>query len=232
MKTKIQTYLLEANQPLWRVHHKAYKAAAFNDSGCGDARFSPLKLATTESQRDERDERGEKSEIAVYPTLYAANQYQDAFAETIMRKQDSYASQPSHQKITEHTLGNYLLSVIHPVKSVLLADLDDDWVPPIIAAGLKQSQADGIYPLLREFALRLIANNPNIQGLKWCSYQQGAYGQSAGQPVYLLINHPNMSAPIEVAADRYSTPLLAPGIRDKIKECAMLTRYVLPEHLL
>ena len=183
---KIATYQLEPFQPLWRVHHVDFSANQFNDSTQGNGRFNPLMA-----------KQSYRSSITVYPTLYAANQYHDALSETLMRKDRLI------KILTEQTLASHQLSVISPKSLITVADLDGDWVPSIIKQALYQPQSNGVYSLLREFAIRLVNVAPHIQGLKWRSVQRNVYGQS----IYVLINHPKVTPPTQLLTTSYSTPL-------------------------
>lgn len=212
MKHPFKTFLLESHQPLWRIHNSRYKPTDFNDSCVGNARFSPLMARKTY-----------QDEAVVYPTLYATNQYHEAFAETVMRNHGQ-----DNKMLNEQILAQYQLSVVSPNTPALLADLDAPWVPPIIKTALAQGESAGVYPLLREFAVRLLAVKPQIQGLKWQSVQRHTQGQS----VYVLINHPPVTQPITLSASQYSVSLLDPSVRDKVRECANLFNYTLCESML
>lgn len=207
---EIQTYIIEAHQPLWRIHSSQYQANQFNQSDKGNGRFNPLIV-----------QKNYKSTPFILPTLYAANQYHEAFAETIMRKENYY------RVLSEHTLANHHLSVISPTQNITLADLDAPWVPELIKKAIHQSQSDGVYLMLREFAIRLITVAPHIQGFKWRSVQRGI----AGQSVYVLINH-IVRKPIALNTDHYSAPLISHSMTSKLQECANLFGYVLPDDYL
>lgn len=207
---EIQTYILEAHQPLWRIHNQCYQANQFNHSNNGNGRFNPLIVR-----------KNYRSTPFVLPTIYLANQYHEAFAETIMRKDNQY------RLLSEHTLANHQLSVITPTSNLTLADLDAPWVPKIIANALHQPQSSGVYIMLREFAIRLVTVAPHIQGFKWRSVQRDIQGQS----VYVLIDHIAKN-PIKLAANQYSASLISPATASKLKECANLFGYVLPNDYL
>ena len=204
---EIQTYIVEAHQPLWRIHSTNYEANQFNRSKSGCGRFNPLIVRKTY-----------KSAPFVLPTLYAANQYHEAFAETIMRKDNNF------RMIREQTLADHQLSVISPKYDLVLADLDATWVPKVIKQSIHQSQTNGVYPMLREFAIRLIRVAPHIQGFKWRSVQRRVQGQC----VYVLIDH-LPKQPIKLNTEQYSASLLSAATASKVAECASLFGYVLPD---
>lgn len=207
---QIQSYIIEANQPLWRIHNVCYQANQFNRNKSGNGRFNPLIVR-----------KSYQSTPFVLPTLYAANQYHEAFAETIMRQDNQY------RVLSEKILADHQLSVISPKTDLILADLDAPWVPEIIKEAIHQPQQTGVYLMLREFAIRLVKVAPHIQGFKWRSVQRDILGQS----VYVLIDHV-AKKPIKLNADQYSASLISTATASKLKECAELFGYVLPDDYL
>ena len=206
----IATYRLEVWQPLWRVHHSRFEACQFNDSGKGNGRFSPLIARTTQGK------------TVIYPTLYAANQHHEALGETLMRRTADTPALLGVDAVKNHKLAS--ITVQEPL---LLADLDGDWVPPVITKALAKGQDANVYPLLRTFALRLLHSQPQLAGLKWQSYQRGVPGQSA----YLFVQRPGTEPP-RLDPTPYDMPLDHWQVKDKLVECARLFGYTLPEILL
>lgn len=78
--------------------------------------------------------------------------------------------------------------------------------------------------MLREFAIRLVKVAPHIQGFKWRSVQRNVTGQS----VYVLIDHV-AKKPIKLNVGHYSASLISTSTASKLKECANLFDYILPE---
>ncbi|MFG6416798.1 RES family NAD+ phosphorylase [Roseateles sp. DC23W] len=139
-----------------------YAAAAFNDSGRGDARFSPIL----------------RSDGTVIPTIYAAAHPRTAIAEILLHE----APMPS-------TGWNFPWSVegsrATSKKHLSEVDLPDLRLAALTTFGL---QAAGLlvddllggnqpeYVRTRAWSLWLYENMPDIQGLYWMSRRDNEYG--------------------------------------------------------
>lgn len=153
--------LLRVPPGVWyRVHDLdprtgEYTAAAFNDSGRGNARFSPLR----------RPDTGE-----VIPTMYAASTMRGAIMETVLHDVPVPASGYIHD-IERDLLSNLHMSSIG-VQALRLVNFTSTGLR---AAGLKHSDLfddDKLdYPRTREWAAWCWAQYPDAQGLIWISKQ-------------------------------------------------------------
>jgi len=130
-----------------------YPPAAFNDSGKGDARFSPLRDPDTGTP---------------IPTIYAAGDERGAIAEIVLHDVPKPSTDYLHDLQRDYDKHLHL-SRIH-VPHVRLVNLT---TVGLKAAGLKLSDLfDGEsdeYPQTREWALWIWKNMPDAQGLHWMS---------------------------------------------------------------
>jgi hypothetical protein len=153
--------LLPVPPGVWyRVHDLdpetgAYAAASFNDSGRGNARFSPLRTPATD---------------AVVPTIYAASTMRGAIMETVLH--DVPVPSAGYVHDIERDLASNLHMSAIGVGALRLVNLTSTGLR---AAGLKHSDLfdddKSDYPRTREWALWLWAQYPAAQGLTWMSKQ-------------------------------------------------------------
>ena len=132
-----------------------FDATSFNDSGLGNARFSPLRRA----------------DGSVIPTLYAAQAARTAIAE-ILFHDAPYPSTGWTFDWSAHddpTKSRTHLSVV-ATPALRLASLTTFGLQ---AAGLEVqdllSGNSGVYPVTRQWALWFYERMPGIQGLYWMS---------------------------------------------------------------
>lgn len=150
-----------------------YTAAAFNDSGRGNARFSPLR----------RPDSGD-----VIPTIYAASTMRGAIMETVLHDVPVPASGYIHD-IERDLVSNLHMSSIE-VQELRLVNLTSTGLR---AAGLKHSDLfddDKLdYPRTRERAAWFWAQYPDAQGLVWVSKQDNQskavmlFGDRMSEPI-------------------------------------------------
>jgi hypothetical protein len=176
--------LLRVPPSVWyRVHDldprtEKYTAAAFNGSGRGDARFSPLR----------RPDTGE-----VIPTIYAASTLRGAIMETILHDVPVPASGYIHD-IERDLVSNLHMSSIG-VQELHLVNLTSTGLR---AAGMKHSDLfddDKLdYARTREWAAWCWAEYADAQGLIWISRQDNQskavmlFGDRMSEPVADLHN--------------------------------------------
>lgn len=139
-----------------------YAADAFNDSGRGNARFSPLR----------------RVDGTVIPTIYAAAHKRTAIAEILLHE----APTPSTgwifewSKVSDPLQSNKHLSTVQ-LPALKLAALTTFGLQ---AAGLLIEDLLGgnqpEYPRTQSWALWLYENMPDIQGLYWMSRRDNEYG--------------------------------------------------------
>lgn len=136
----------------WRVHDARFAPAAFNDSGRGDARFSPLHVGGR-----------------LVPTLYAAATLEAALMETVLHDVP-YPSEGHLHDVDRDLDGPLVVSEIATTKPLQLADLTQLGLQRM---GLKPSQMfetnAGDYGRTRAWAAWLHAALPKAQGLVWMS---------------------------------------------------------------
>ncbi|WP_086961335.1 RES family NAD+ phosphorylase [Caballeronia sp. INSB1] len=150
-----------------------YAPDAFNDSGLGNARFSPLH----------RPDNGQ-----VIPTIYAAASERGAIMEVVLH------DVPTPSAGYQHDLERDLASSLH-LSQIGLADLK---LANLTATGLRgpglapSDLFDGDktdYPRTREWALWVWQNMPDAQGLMWMSKQDN-------QSLAVMLFGDRVSAPI------------------------------------
>lgn len=142
----------------WRVHpydavSGNYGPIAFNDSGCGNARFSPLRDPESGS---------------VIPTLYAAREARGAIAEVLLHD----VPEPSRGFLYDwerDRASNVHMSAIG-LPQLSMANLTSTGLR---AAGLSEAGlfqcAASTYPGTRALALAVWQSMPSVQGLCWMS---------------------------------------------------------------
>lgn len=170
--------LLRVPSGIWyRVHdldpRTGKYTAAFNDSGRGNARFSPLR----------RPDSGD-----VIPTIYAASTMRGAIMETVLHDVPVPASGYIHD-IERDLVSNLHMSSIK-VQELRLVNLTSTGLR---AAGLKHSDLfddDKLdYPRTREWAAWFWAQYPDAQGLVWVSKQDNQskavmlFGDRMSEPI-------------------------------------------------
>ena len=138
----------------WRVHtldaQGRFGPAQFNDSGRGDARFSPLKMGRR-----------------WVPTLYAAASEEAALMETVLH--DVPYPSAGHIHDLDRDLGSTLhLSAIEIRQPLRLVDLTQLGLQRmgIPVSQLFETHADD-YPRTRQWAAWLHQALPQAQGLTW-----------------------------------------------------------------
>ncbi len=165
----------------WRVHPfdpatGRFAPARFNDSGLGDARFSPLwqggaPTAATPRQAAAADA-GATSLRTPVPTLYAAATIEGALMESVLREVPTPSEGYLHdlQRDLDGPLRLSQVELVEPLQVVDLTKLG------LQRMGLKPSQlfdtdADD-YPRTRRWAEWLRGVTPAAQGLLWLSARQ------------------------------------------------------------
>jgi hypothetical protein len=154
-----RTFTIPAGAELHRIHPSRYESAQFNDTASGNARFSPIRGAGG----------------AIIPTIYAAQSFECAACEIILRCPD--APPPSPATLTIVSPGDfaaYSHSVVRLTADVELLDLT--------AAGQRRIGVDqnallagprSSYPATRAWAEAIHAHMPTAQGLHYSSFQYG-----------------------------------------------------------
>ena len=146
-----------------------YGATDFNDSGRGDARFSPLRNPANGS---------------VIPTLYIAATVEGAISELVLH--DVPTPSTGHVHDWERDKAGLLHMSELEADMLLLADLQSQGLQ---AAGLEQWQMFGAngtdYPRTRAWALHVWSAMPKAQGLLWMSTRdnEGAVAMLFGDRV-------------------------------------------------
>ncbi|PLC49565.1 hypothetical protein CR159_11525 [Pollutimonas subterranea] len=188
---------------LFRIHSYdgdsgKYAADQFNDSGLGNARFSPLRCTDTG---------------AIIPTLYAADSERGAIAEVLLHDLPRPSAGYIHdlERDLQSTLHLSSLFVLCPLRVINLTSLG------MSAAGLAPfALSDGqktIYPRTRAWALWIWEHYPNAQGLYWTS-QRDSTAQAYmlfGDRVNVESLKPNRTHPISAYENDIVTLLAEAG---------------------
>jgi len=164
MRVGKEVYIsLPAGTALDRIHQKIFNAHQFNGTDKGDARFSPI-----------RDAAG-----AVIPTIYAAEGFECAACEIILRCPDAPAVDPASglptfRIVYPSDFKDHSHSVVRTALDLKLVDLT--------IAGQRKIGVDGnallagpksTYPATRGWAAQIHAKCPDAQGLYYSSFQFG-----------------------------------------------------------
>ena len=162
MKIGKETFVtLDAETDLHRLHLSQYVATQFNNSGKGSARFSPIC----------------KTDGSVIPTIYAAQSFETAVCEIILRCPDDMLSEddmPSETIVFPSDFADYSHSHIRLKKSVLLVDLTTSGQRKIgIDRNVLVTGPTFTYPDTRAWAEKIHAACPSAQGLYYTSLQNG-----------------------------------------------------------
>lgn len=146
------------HQPIYRIHPQRYTSLAFNDSGLGDARFSPLIRANGK----------------IIPTMYGGSSFQCAAMETVFhdlpRNIDDFI-------LDFDSLSSAVVSQLAPLRDLRLLALTTVGLVPL---GLKKTEVIETtvhaYPHTRALALAWQQQFPDIDGLYWISRQDDQAG--------------------------------------------------------
>jgi hypothetical protein len=182
----------------WRVHtldpaSGRYGPVEFNDSGRGDARFSPLR-------------HGER----VLPTLYAAASVEAALMETVLH--DVPYPSEGHIHDLDRDLGSALhLSAFDSVQPLQLADLTQLGLQRmgIKVSAMFETNADD-YPRTRRWAAWLHQALPQAQGLLWMS------ARHAEHAAVMLFGDRVPAGALRAVADPASRPLRDAAVVDAL----------------
>lgn len=191
-------YCLNVNSRLYHIYDNDYPLGGFNGSGKGDRRFDPIINAEGE----------------VIPSLYLAEHYIDAIAETLMRKTADGTRQfdcdPNKRGLlqVDITRDMILLDVnqIHDVSALLKEGKD-------------------AYPQLQDFAEWVAVNFDHIDGLSWYGYQR----ELPGQRCIMMFGDRVSNADI---IERATEPLQTMSAKQKLMDASIALDCALPESLL
>lgn len=144
---------------LHRIHPLAYGSSQFNPSPDGDARFSPI-----------RDKAG-----AIIPTIYAAESFECAVCEIILRCPDMPAdTKGALRDVPPSKYKNHAHSTLTLMRDLELVDLTNKGQRSI---GVEHNAilvgSSASYPITRAWAERIHAECPDAQGIYYTSYQWG-----------------------------------------------------------
>lgn len=191
-------FTLPSKSRFYHVYNSNYPAGSFNGSGLGDRRFDPIL-----------DEEGN-----VIPTLYAADHYIDAFAETMMRKMDS-----GKREFTGDPNVSGLLQ-FDTTRKLTLVDVSsiNKYTDPL-------HQGQSAYGELQLFTAWVAINNKKIHGLSWYGYQRGIDGHRCS----MFFGDRVLSKQL---TQRIDEELISPTANQKLKDAAIALNCSLPETLL
>jgi hypothetical protein len=154
---------LDKGTELHRIHPAAYKAEQFNPTAAGDARFSPIRNASG----------------AIIPTIYAAQTFDCAACEIILRCPDTLlldptTGLPTFQIVVPADFKAYNHSIVTTTAELNLVDLTNAGQRKI---GVNQNALlagpRSTYPATRAWAERIHAICPKAQGIYYSSAQFG-----------------------------------------------------------
>lgn len=157
---------LPADTPLHRLHPATYEPDQFNPTDKGNARFSPVRDAGS----------------AVIPTIYAAETFECAACEIILRSPDTPATNPKTntptlQIVSPDDFKDYAHSELRSTQALKLVDLTIKGQRRLgvdhnaLLAGPKST-----YPKTRAWAEKIHATCPEAQGIIYSSFQYGVDG--------------------------------------------------------
>lgn len=159
-----QYVTLPSGTELHRIHHGDHKAAAYNDTSRGNARFSPIKDASGQ----------------IIPTIYGGETFECAVSEIILRCPDSLSINPatgqlSPQIVFPNEYRNHQHSLVRTTVEVKLLDLRVSGQRRI---GVNQNALlagpRSTYPETRAWAEKIHEACPDAQGLYYPSHQAGS----------------------------------------------------------
>lgn len=130
-----------------------YGPVTFNDSGCGNARFSPLHDPATG---------------VVIPTLYAASQIRGAIAEVLLHDVPEPSAGHLYDWERDRRSSLHLSTIALPELRLVNLTSTGLRAAGLLEAGLFESAAS-VYPGTRARALAVWKNMPDVQGLCWMS---------------------------------------------------------------
>jgi len=151
-RISINREVLPAGSTLFRVHRSCYAGNAFNTSGNGSARFSPLFGASGK----------------IIPTLYTGENTRVALCEVVLHDID--ITQP-HIVFSAHHLASFRHSQLVSQTEIILACFD---LPSLVKMRVSKRLIHGDaseYPLTQRWARAIYLQYPDIQGLVWPSRQ-------------------------------------------------------------
>jgi hypothetical protein len=144
---------ITAGHSLERVHPNAYGPAQFNDTGAGDARFSPIRNGNGD----------------IIPTAYAADTYEGALMETAFH---DVPNGPPPKIVRKKKLETLVRSTLRTTAPLVFADLSSVGLKTTNATKGELIESTGAdYPRTRSFAEAVHAEHRAIQGLRWVSKQ-------------------------------------------------------------
>lgn len=150
---KIKIVDLPAKTILYRVHPKRFGPVQFNDSGTGNARFSPIYDSTSK----------------IIPTIYAAKTLDAALMETVFH---DVATSTGLKIFDSRKLDVMAHCVIMNSSNLKLAALHG---AALRGLGIEERDlihsAAADYRETREWAMAIHAQHPDVQGLVWTSKQ-------------------------------------------------------------
>jgi hypothetical protein len=151
---------LRAGETLHRIHPDAFKAAQFNDTRDGAARFSPIDDASGR----------------VVPTIYGAQSFEVAVTETILRCPDTppdpKSSQPTIIYPRDHAHRAYsAVTTRHDMKLIDLTTAGQRALG--VDRGALLAGPKSTYPMTQSWAAALHHGFPEAQGLYYSSHQYG-----------------------------------------------------------
>jgi len=161
---KVTYVSLPCDVELHRIHPSEFGPVQFNDTDKGNARFSPLH----------------DTDGAIIPTIYAAESFECAACEIILRCPDTPPAGGTVPAVPE---------IVHPADyqahshSVVRTDMDLKLVD-VTAIGQRRFGVDhnlllagprSTYPVTQAWARTLHASCPDAHGLYYTSYQHGPH---------------------------------------------------------
>lgn len=198
-KRSLQT--VSAGTELHRVHSNGFGAGAFNAANRGDARFSPI-----------RDVAGD-----IIPTIYAAQTFECAVCEIILRCPDTPSIDPAtgakpFQIVAPSDFEHHAHSRVRTTADLQLLDLT---VAGQRRIGVNQNALlagpRSTYPETRAWAAEIHMACPEVQGLYYSSFQWG--------PQYAVLLFGDR-CPDAILAPLSSRPVAAVPCHDEIFDLA------------
>ena len=149
----VTTWSWPSGGRIHRIHPDRFGATRFNDSGTGNARFSPIGDAAG----------------STIPTIYGGTTFECAAMETVFH---DVPFAPGLKTLGKSKLTGHAYSVVQPVRDLALADLSSTALRNL---GLRRGDLIDTekdqYPGTRLWAEAIHSTCPAVEGLCWVSRQ-------------------------------------------------------------
>lgn len=151
-------HILPAGTVLHRIHPIKFDANQFNDTNLGSARFSPIKDLTG----------------SIIPTIYAAETFECALCETVLRSPDGAVMQTNgkRQRVSPQKWKEYAYSTVKLETDINLLDISTQGQRHLgLDHSVLTSGPTSTYPKTRSWAEAFYRTFRDIDGIFYHSHQ-------------------------------------------------------------